>query len=167
MAQLIASRQPMGLAGLVPVAPSPPSPMIMPAQAREILAGAYASREAVEAAIDNALTAKPLSAEDREQVIEDSLRGAPPAQIAWPRSTSLEDIAAQVGDINVPTLVVAGELDRVDPPIRLQSDLLPRIPQPVMRVLPATGHLSMLESPDAAAALIAEFCHNLSSPRGR
>ena len=141
--------------------------MIMPAQAREILAGAYASREAVEAAIDNALTAKPLSAEDREQVIEDSLRGAPPAKIGWPRSSSLEDIAAQVGDINVPTLVVAGELDRVDPPIRLQSDLLPRIPQAVIRVLPATGHLSMLETPDAVAALIAEFCHNLSSPRGR
>ena len=41
-----------GLAGLVLVAPSPPSPMIMPAQAREIMANAYASRETVQATID-------------------------------------------------------------------------------------------------------------------
>jgi pimeloyl-ACP methyl ester carboxylesterase len=139
VAQLMASRQPAGLAGLVLVAPSPPSPMVMPAAAREMMAGAYASRETVEATIDHVLTAKPLRTEDREQVIEDSLRGSPPAKIAWPRLTSLEDIAAYVGDINVPTLVIAGALDRVDPPIRLQAELLPRIPQAVMHVLPGTG----------------------------
>jgi pimeloyl-ACP methyl ester carboxylesterase len=164
VAQLMASRQPAGLAGLVLVAPSPPSPMIMPAPAREMMAGAYASREAVEATIDNVLTAKPLSAEDREQVIEDSLRGAPQAKIAWPRYTSLENIAAQAGDINVPTLVIAGALDRVDPPIRLRAELLPRIPQAVMHVLPGTGHLSMLESPDAVSAIIANFSHTFMVP---
>jgi len=163
VAQLMASRQPVGLAGLILVAPSPPSPMIMPAQAREVMAGAYASRAAVEASIDTMLTAKPLTAEDREQVIEDSLRGAPQAKAAWPRSTSLEDIAAQVGDIAVPTLVIAGALDRVDPPIRLRAELLPRIPQAVMHVLPGTGHLSMLESPDAVARLIADFANNLNN----
>jgi pimeloyl-ACP methyl ester carboxylesterase len=157
VAQLMASRQPAGLAGLVLVAPSPPSPMVMPAQTRATMAGAYASREAAEAAIDTMLTAKKLSAEDREQVIEDSLRGAPQAKAAWPASTSLEDIAAQVGEIDVPTLVIAGALDRVDPPIRLRTELLTRIPQAVMHVLPGTGHLSMLESPDAVAALIADF----------
>ena len=162
VAQLMASGRPAGLAGLVLVAPSPPSPMIMPAQAREIMAGAYASRETVQAAIDNVLTARPLSAEDREQVIEDSLRGAPQAKVAWPRAASLEDIAAQAGDINVPTLVIAGELDRVDPPIRLRAELLPRIPQAAMHVLPGTGHLSMLESPEAVAELIAEFCRPLA-----
>jgi pimeloyl-ACP methyl ester carboxylesterase len=166
VAQLMASRQPVGLVGLILIAPSPPSPMVMPAQAREVMAGAYASRETVEAAIDTMLTAKPLSVEDREQVIEDSLRGAPQAKVAWPRSTSLEDIAARVGDINVPTLVIAGELDRVDPPIRLQTELLPRVPQAVMRVLPGTGHLSMLESPEAVARLIADFCGNLSRSAG-
>ncbi len=74
---LMASRQPQGLAGLVLIAPSPPQPMRMPAEARETMAEAYATREAVELTIDNVLTAKPLSAADRELVIEDSLRGAP------------------------------------------------------------------------------------------
>jgi len=164
VAQLMASRRPAGLMGLVLVAPAPPTPMIMPSQAREMMAGAYATRETVEAAIDNMLTAKPLSAADRAQVIEDSLAGAAPAKSAWPRATSLEDISAQIGDINVPTLVIAGALDRVDPPIRLQVELLPRIPQAVMHILPGTGHLSMLESPDAVSALITAFCDGLPHP---
>jgi pimeloyl-ACP methyl ester carboxylesterase len=161
MAQLMASSRPTGLAGLILVAPAPPSPMIMPAQAREKMAGAYATRQTVEDAIDNMLTAKPLGADDRAQVIEDSLRGSPAAKIAWPRATSLEDIAARVGDINVPTLIISGELDRVDPPSRLKIELLPRIPQATMAVVPGTGHLSMLESPDAVAALITAFCDDL------
>jgi pimeloyl-ACP methyl ester carboxylesterase len=40
--------------------------------------------------------------------------------------------------------------------------LLTRIPQAAMHVLPGTGHLSMLESPDAVAALIADFAHGLT-----
>jgi len=122
--------------------------MAMPAQAREMMAGAYATRETVGATIDNVLTAKPLTAEDREQVIADSLRGAPPAKLAWPRATSLEDITGQVGAISVPTIVIAGELDRIDSPALLKAELLSRIPQAVMHVLPGTGHLSMLESAD-------------------
>lgn len=162
VAQLMASRRPAGLAGLVLIAPSPPQPMTMPAEAREMMAGSYASRETIEAAIDNVLTAKPLSSEDREQVITDSLRGAPPAKIAWPRATSLEDITAEVGAINVPTIVIAGELDRVDSPDLLKAELLSRVPQAVMHVLPGTGHLSMLESPDALVLLVENFCGSLN-----
>lgn len=165
VAQLIASRRPAaGLAGLVLVAPSPPQPMAMPPEAREMMAGSYVSRETVEGAIDNVLTAKPLSAEDREQVIADSLHGAPPAKIAWPRATSLEDITAQVGAIDVPTIVIAGERDRIDSPALLQKELLSRLPQAIMHVLPGTGHLSMLESADDVTLLIERFCDSLTAP---
>ncbi len=103
VAMLMASRQPQGLAALVLVAPSPPQPMSMPAEAREAMAKAYASREAVESTIDNVLTAKPLNAVDRELVIQDSLRGAPQAKAAWPRATSLENITDKVTAITAPT----------------------------------------------------------------
>ncbi len=160
-AQLLASRRPAGLAGLVLVAPSPPQPLAMPPEAREMMAGAYATRQSVEMAIDHMLTAKPLAPEDREQVIEDSLRGAPQAKAAWPRSTSLEDITAKVGAIEVPTLVIAGEQDRVDSVDLLRAELMPRIPNAVLHVLAGTGHLSMLESPAELARLIAEFVASL------
>lgn len=165
VAQLMASRRPAGLAGLVLVAPSPPTPMALPAAAREMMIGAYDSRATVETAIDTVLSAKPLRPEVREQVIADSLKGAPPAKLAWPRATSQEDITEQVGAIDVPTLVIAGELDKVDTPDVLRAELLPRVPGAAMHVLPGTGHLSMLESPQDVAALIRSFCDPLNRSR--
>ncbi len=164
VAQLMASRRPPGLAGLVLVAPSPPQPMRMPAEAREMMAKAYSSREAVEMTIDTVLTVKPLSAADRELVIEDSLRGAPQAKAAWPRATSLEDITSKVAAITAPTLVVAGGADGVDSVDLLKTELLPRVPHAVLRVLPGTGHLSMLEAPQELAQIIAEFAGALPMP---
>jgi pimeloyl-ACP methyl ester carboxylesterase len=103
------------------------------------------------------LTAKVLSPKDREQVIEDSLRGAPQAKAAWPRSTSLEDITRDVAAIDVPTVVIAGELDRVDSVDLLKAELLSRVPQAVLHVLPGTGHLSPLEAPQELGGLIGAF----------
>lgn len=161
VAQLLAATRPAGLAGLVLVAPSPPSPMNMPPEARAMMARAYTSRETVEATIDQVLAGSPLSLADREQVIEDSLRGAPPAKEAWPSATSLEDVTSLVGEIEVPTLVVAGELDRVDTVATLEAELLPRIPHAVLHVLPGIGHLSPFEAPDALVLLISDFSARL------
>lgn len=161
VAQLLASRRPKGLAGLVLVAPSPPSPMTMPVEVRERMANAYSSRVAVETTIDHVLTAKPLSEADREQVIADSLNGSPQAKAAWPVWTSQEDIADKVTAIDAPTLVIAGELDRVDSVETLKVELLPLIPQAVLKVLPGAGHLSMLESPKAVTRLIEDFARSL------
>lgn len=157
IAQLVASRRPPGLAGLVLVAPSPPVPLQLPPPARAAMLGAYASRESVLGSIEHMLTAKPLSDTQREQVVADSLRGAPGAKTAWPARTSAEDIGAAAAAIAVPTLVVAGELDKVDPPAVLRAEVLARIPQATLRVLPGTGHLSPLESPAEVAAAIADF----------
>ncbi|MGY3452058.1 alpha/beta fold hydrolase [Bradyrhizobium sp. USDA 4353] len=161
VAQLMASRRPAGLAGLVLVAPSPPSPMALPVAAREMMIGAYDSRATIEATLDHVLTAKPLAGELREQVIEDSLKGAPAAKLAWPRATSQEDITEQVGKIEVPMIVVAGDMDKVDPPDVLRAELLSRVPGATLQVLAGTGHLSMLESPLEVAALIQSFCERL------
>lgn len=161
IAQLLASQRPAGLRGLVLVAPSPPSPMDLPAPARAAMETAYDSRENVMMALEHMLTAKSLPPALREQVIEDSLRGAPQAKAAWPNSTSREDITVEVAAIEVPTLVIAGELDRVDPIAVLQAQLLPHIRHAVLHQLPGTGHLSPLESPAEVAALIRSFVDSL------
>ena len=59
-------------------------------------------------------------------------------------------------------MVIAGELDRVDSVATLRDELLPRIPQAQMHVLPGTGHLSPLESPDQVAALIHALINDIS-----
>ncbi|TDG04546.1 alpha/beta fold hydrolase [Paraburkholderia guartelaensis] len=157
VAQLIASRRPGGLEGLVLVAPSPPSPMVLSDEQRTTLTGAYQSRESVEFVIDHVLTAKSLDASRREQVIEDSLKAAPQAKAAWPNVAMREDITEAVMSIDVPTIVISGELDQVDRVATLQAELLPRIPHAAMHILPGTGHLSPLEAPADMARVIARF----------
>ncbi|NKJ49828.1 alpha/beta hydrolase [Burkholderia sp. SG-MS1] len=157
VAQLIASRRPRGLQGLVLVAPSPPSPTPLSDEQRATLTGAYQSRESVEFVIDHVLTAKPLDAACREQVIEDSLKAAPQAKAAWPNVAMREDITAAVASIDVPTIVISGALDQVDRVATLEAELLPRIPHAAMHVLPGVGHLSPLEAPAELARVIATF----------
>jgi len=161
VAQLFASRRPLGLQGVVLVAPSPPSPMSVSAAQRAEMAKVYDTRESIIWALDNVLTANRLTAELRDQVIADSLRGTRQAKLAWPIGGMVEDITAAVLSINVPVLVIAGELDQVDRPETLRSELLPRIAGARMHVLPGTGHLSPLENPDAVAAAIHQFMQQL------
>jgi pimeloyl-ACP methyl ester carboxylesterase len=167
VAQLIASRRPSGLQGLVLVAPSPPSPMLLSEEQRATLSGAYRSRESVEFVLDNVLTAKPLDATAREQVIEDSLKGAPQAKAAWPEIAMREDITAAVGQIDVPTIVVSGEMDQVDRIETLQAELLPRIPHAAMHILPGIGHLSPLEAPTEVAQIMKGFLEALKNNSAR
>lgn len=167
VAQLLASRRPKGLEGLVLVAPSPPSPMTLPAEQREAMVGAYATRESVEYVLNNVLTARPLTAAQREQVIADSLRGAAQAKSAWPRAAMLEDITHDVAAINVPVLVIAGELDQVERLDTLKLELLPHIGAARLHVIPETGHLVPLESPEAAASALLEFLADLESGQKR
>jgi len=161
VAQLIASRRPEGLVGVVLVAPAAPSPSPWPFEQREQISHAYDSRESVLWSVAHVLTAKALSEHDLQQVVEDSLRGAPAAKVAWPMKTMMEDITGAVGRIRVPVLIVAGELDKVDLVDTLKAEVLARIPGATMQTLPGTGHLSPLESSVPLAEAIAEFVDTL------
>jgi pimeloyl-ACP methyl ester carboxylesterase len=160
-AQLLASRRPAGLVGLVLVAPSPPGATVLPDEQREALLHAYDSRESIAHARDHILTALPLTEAQRERVVQDSLGGADAAKRAWPTRIMPEDIRAEVGHINVPTLVLSGEKDQVDPTVRLRDELLPLISGARLQVLPRTGHLAMLEDPEAVARAIRDFAGGL------
>jgi pimeloyl-ACP methyl ester carboxylesterase len=162
VAQLIASRNPRGLIGLALVAPSPPSPLGLPLAIRQGMVSAYNSRDSIVATVEQVLAPNGLEPEDLETVIADSLAGAPPAKEAWPLSTSQEDITAAVVDIDVPVLVLSGALDRVDPPEVLRRELLPRIPQAQLQVLPQVGHLLPYEAPDEVANVVRAFALSVS-----
>jgi pimeloyl-ACP methyl ester carboxylesterase len=129
---------------------------------RKQIARVYDTRESISAALDNVLTAKRLPDDLREQVIADSLRGAPQAKSAWPMIVMSEDIVSEVAKISVPVLVLAGELDQVDRVDSLQRDVVARIPGTRLHVLLGTGHLSPLEVPLAVAQNIQEFVSGLN-----
>ena len=161
VSQLLASRRPPGLVGLALVAPSPPSPMRLPLEVREAMVRAYISRESIIATVEQVLAPNGLDPIDLEAVIADSLRGSLAAKEAWPMWVSQEDISVAVTNINVPTVVISGALDRVDPPEVLRAELLPRIPQASFYVLPEVGHLSPLEAADEVTRIISLFAFTL------
>ncbi|NMO88301.1 alpha/beta fold hydrolase [Actinomycetospora sp. TBRC 11914] len=154
VAQILARRRPAWLRGLVLVAPAPPRPPHwITAAYQEQLAHAYDTADTVAAALDDVLTANPLPADLRAQVIADSTGASAAVRRDWP----LHGIAADLGPgaISTPTLVIVGESDRVEPPRALRELLLPTLPAATdLTVVPGAGHLLPLEAPDAVAAAI-------------
>jgi len=162
VAQLIASRRPRGLVGVALVAPAPPGPLDLPLTVREGMVRAYATRESIIATVEQVLAPRGLDPDDLETVIADSLAGAEAAKEAWPLFTSQEDIASGLAGIEVPVFVMSGEHDRVDPPAVLEREILPRLAQAQLHVLPQTGHLSPYEAPDEIAWLVRAFALSLT-----
>ncbi|BDM74466.1 hydrolase (plasmid) [Streptomyces nigrescens] len=163
VAQVLASRRPTGLAGVVLVAPAPPAPVGVTPEFQEALAHAYDTDETIGRSIDLVLTHRELSAQARRQIHEDSARAGEAARMAWPRQALVEDFTDRVGAIDVPVLVLAGSDDKVDPPHILREHLLPAIPTATLTELSGTGHLSPLEVPDQVAAHIGRFVARLST----
>ena len=157
VAQLVAATEPPGLRSIVLVASAPALPPVyVDAAYQEHLAHAYDSAEAAADARDHVLTATGLPAELQAQVIEDSLASAAGARAEWPLRGIAEDITTETQRITVPALVVAGEHDLVEPVEVLRDGLLPYLADAALTVLPGSGHLLPLESPQALAALIAD-----------
>jgi pimeloyl-ACP methyl ester carboxylesterase len=103
------------------------------------------------------LTHQPLSAELRDQIVEDSLCAGAEARLAWPKYGLVQDVSAGLSDADVPVLVLAGDHDKVEPPAVLADHLLPLMSHSSMTVLEDTGHLSSLEVPDQVASHITRF----------
>jgi pimeloyl-ACP methyl ester carboxylesterase len=157
VAQLLASRRPGGLRGVVLVAPAPAKPPVIPEAVRAQMADAYSSRDSVVAALDTVLRHTTLSDELREQVIKDSLAGAAQAKHGWVAHAVVEDVSADLDRINVPVLVLAGEHDRVEPVELMQSHVIAEIDGAQLDVIPESGHLIPLERPQELSDRIAAF----------
>ena len=158
-AQFLAAQRPIGLEALVLVAPASPLPQNIPPAARQAQLHAYDSRDTVLQAIAF-LTAHPPNESTVEQIVEDSLRGSVAAKLAWPTSAAYEDISQRVKDINVPTLILAGDQDRQDQLHQQQTEVLPRIPGARLEVVRESGHLSPINQPGQLADAIKAFlCH--------
>jgi uncharacterized protein (TIGR03086 family) len=90
VAQAVAARRPAGLAGVVLVAPAPAKPIGSTEQLQQLTMHAYDDEQTVRQGIDQMLTYQPLSAELRDQIVEDSLwpvswRAWPGRNMAWCR----------------------------------------------------------------------------------
>lgn len=162
-AQLIGASRRSGLRGLVLVAPAPakPSPRINP-EYQQMLSHAYDNSESRAFARDNILTAATLSAEHKAQVAQDSGASHDEARTEWPLHGIADDVSDAAARIDVPTLVVAGAHDQVEPVDVLKRNLLPHLSNARLSVIPGSGHLLPLEAPQHVADEIVGFLSSLT-----
>ena len=166
VAQLAASRRPEGLLGLILVAPAQPTPRRNPEEMREGQLHAYDNRENVLKTIGSGrLTARPPSPEILEQIVEDSMSGSREATMAYPMESILEDISPEVAKINVPTILLAGELDQVDSIERHKAEVLAYLPNARFKIIEGSGHLIPIDEPVQLAKEIASFMSQLTAQR--
>lgn len=146
-----------GLAALILVAPSPPSPEPMSEKDRYNMLQGYGKRKAAEETVTK-ITGHSLLPNLYELAVEDNLRSSAAAWTAWLEHGSREDLSRQVGVLDLPALVVAGEKDPVLPAPIQTRDVLPHLAHGRLEIVPESGHLIPLEQPAALAALITDFC---------
>ena len=156
VAQIVAVRRPKELVGLVLIAPAPPTPMPVPEAVRAGMLQSYGSRGGVLQALA-VLGGESLSSELREQVIEDTVRGAPGAKSSWTEHGMIQDVTAGLDAVKVAVILVVGDRDQVEHEAALREIFTRFIPQTSFRVLPGIGHLSPLEAPDG----LADICKKL------
>lgn len=75
-------------------------------------------------------------------------------------AVGLVDTAARLGQIGVPTLVIAGELDQ-GTPVAMAQALAQAIPSARLEVIAQASHLSALEQPDEFATSVTGFLAGL------
>jgi pimeloyl-ACP methyl ester carboxylesterase len=164
VAQLIASGHPVGLVGLVLLAPAPPTPLVLPTEEmRTQQLNAYITPESAEFVVRNVLTSSPMSDEDVAAMVNDCRSGTELATAAWPKYAAAEDISEVVEEIDVPILVLAGELDKVEPVERVMGEVLSRLQGARFFVIKGAGHMLPIEAPERLAEEISGFIGSLVS----
>ena len=156
----VAARQPAGLEGLVLIAPSPPTPEPMEPAERARLLHSHGDREAA-LKTNHSISRLPVADDEFEVLLEDNLRCSAAAWQAWLERGSRETL--ELGMINVPTLLIAGELDPVISLELLQTAVAPHLTQFRLEVIAGAGHLLPLEAAGRVAELIA--AHVLGAAR--
>jgi pimeloyl-ACP methyl ester carboxylesterase len=154
------ARRPAGLAALVLLAPSPPTPEPMTDEDRAATLAGHGDRNVALATLAK-ITARPLSATMAERTVDDMLRSSPEAWAAWLESGSREDISAEVDGLPAPTLVAVGDEDSIMPADVQRTETLPRLRIGRLVTVTGAGHLLPLEADRAVADLIRGVCQKV------
>ncbi len=156
LAQYLAAERPPNLERLILVAPGSARATRFPAKHRELTLAAYGSRERIERFQRAAMAREPAAA-SMERIVDDALLCQYEHWIGWyDRGRGIE-FADRLGEIAVPTLVVAGAGDPLAPSPRVKRDVADAIAGALFVLLRDAGHNLPIERPDEIAAAVTRF----------
>jgi pimeloyl-ACP methyl ester carboxylesterase len=151
-----------GLAGVVLLAGSPPSPEPMDEERRREMLG-WAAHGALDAAAARAFVdgnvGAALAPEADRLALDDLGRASREAWLAWLERGSREDWSGEVGTLELPALIVAGGADGDLGEAGQRATNAVVYPRAVVAVEEGAGHLLPLERPREVAERIARFWH--------
>ncbi len=159
VALALAARQPTGLAGLVLISPSPPTPEPMEEAERARLLAGYGDAAAAKETLRK-IAARPLSEPLLDATVSDDLQASASAWRAWLEHGSKEDISARMPQIAVPIRVAVGAKDQTITGDLVTREILARVnvAEAMLESVPDVGHLLPLEAPsDAVRFLLKAF----------
>jgi 3-oxoadipate enol-lactonase len=163
VAQLIAGRGVLkGLKGLVLLAPAPPTPLVLPPDMKEQQIVAYSSTQSAEFVVRNVLSSSKLDDGVVSMLVEDMMKGNKFAKAAWPAYAMGEDIAEDAKRIDVPVLVIAGELDQVETVERVKSEVVRNVKGAELVVVQGSGHLLPVEASVEISRLVRELVRKVA-----
>ena len=154
-----ALRRPAGLAGLILIAPSPPTPEPMTPDDRRQTLASFGDVAAARAHFEE-ITEHTLSPEQFAACVADELAVDQIAWDWWLERGSRDDISGATATLTLPVLVLAGDNDTV-----LGPDTAPgvaaRLAGARLEIVASAGHLVPLERADAVAAAVRRFAGGL------
>jgi len=151
-----AASAPPGLAGLVLVAPSPPSPEPMDENERDRLLASHGDCRSAEEPL-RTITKRPILAEDAAICIADNVLTSLKAWRWWLAEGSREDITERARQVPCPVLVLGGSADPVIAPSVIASDVMPWLADASRVEIAGAGHLLPLEAPQEVGDAIRTF----------
>jgi pimeloyl-ACP methyl ester carboxylesterase len=152
--------------GLVLVAPSPPTPLVLPPDMSEQQRQAYNSEESIRWTAENVLSSKEsLTGDDFSIILRDSSKGNTFAKDGWLLHGMQEDISLDVKNAGLRPAakglkiqVLAGELDIVEQKDRVEKDIVQVLRSNGFHVsftvLKGIRHLIPLEDPETISHAI-------------
>lgn len=156
VAQYIATQRPHGLARLILVAPGAAAGPRVSKRRASLALEAYGNRKRIEAFQRAAMRAE-VSDEVMQRIVDDALVAQREVWFGDPDRHVTIDFSDRLGDIDVPTLCIAGEKDPLAVPARLRTDVVQRIPGALFVTLRNVGHNLPIEAPEEIAGAIARF----------
>ncbi len=156
LALACAADPPPGLAGVVLVAPSPPSPEPMAESERARLLATHGDRASAEQTL-RTITRRPISAASADICIADNLMTSAEAWHWWLAQGSRETITAQAERVACPVLVMGGSEDPVISPAVITAEVMPRLAGASRVEIAGAGHLLPFEAAKEVADNIRIF----------
>ena len=153
VAQYVALDPPPNLKRLILIAPGTARAARSSERHRALTEAAFGSRLRIER-FQRAAMMREIRPDAMERIIDDALVTPRDAWFGWYDAGRSLDFSDRLGEIALPTLVIAGEADPLAPPARLRREVADRIAGAAMITLRNVGHNIPVEVPAELAGII-------------